>query len=71
MNSVIGKLFVAIHENRVVVYDTVLSKFRKKLDKVEPGVRNIDWFQYNFDKGDIVKFTGSSGKEYVLQKVEV
>lgn len=62
-------LYTVVVSNKVVLFGTNLSDFIKDLKKIEPEIRNYDYYYRKFKKTDQIEFTNSNGKKYHLQKV--
>lgn len=69
MNKELKKAFVAIKDNKVVVFDTNLKDFVTKLNTLEPESRNYMYYYREFGKMKIMEFVNPNGEVYVLQQV--
>lgn len=61
--------YVAINENKVISFDTNLSKFVAGLKKIEPDVKGYQFYNKEFKKNNIIVFVNKNNKVYFLQKV--
>lgn len=61
--------YVAINENKVISFDTNLSKFVAGLKKIEPDVKGYQFYNKEFKKNKIIVFVNKNNKVYFLQKV--
>lgn len=69
MNKELKRAFVAIKNNRVVVFDTNLKDFVTKLNELEPNSRNYMYYYRGFEKQKVLEYVNSDGEIYVLQQV--
>lgn len=69
MNKELKKAFVAIKNNRVVIFDTNLKDFINKLNELEPNSRNYMYYYREFGKKKVLEYVNSKGEVYVLQQV--
>jgi hypothetical protein len=68
MNPNLKALYVAIHENKVEIFDTNLKLFVEQINIAHKDSRNYDWFYRAFSKGNDFQAT-INGKEYFFQKL--
>lgn len=61
-------LYAAISDNKIVFFETNLSKFVDELNNRESNSRNYDYYSKQFKKNDLVEFDNKNGKKYFLQK---
>lgn len=69
MNKDVGSMYVAIVENRVVFWETNLTKFWELIKREEPKFKGYNAFYKDYQKTDVVKFVSASDKIYIFQKV--
>lgn len=62
-------LYVAINENKVVFFDTNLSKFITGLKLLEPNIKSYQYYNKEFKKNKTLIFVNRKNKVYFLQKV--
>lgn len=68
MNERIKKLFVCIHENRVIAFETNLKAFHKIFASIEPEANSYAWLRRHFIKQEIFTFN-HNGKYYTMQQL--
>lgn len=68
MNERIKKLFVCIHENRVIAFETNLKAFHKIFASIEPEASSYASLRRKFIKGEIIA-AHLNGKDYILQQL--
>jgi len=66
----LNALFIAISDNKAVVFDTNLKNMWDKLKAIEPDCRNYDYYYREFKKKSIVVYINPDDKIYVLQRLE-
>ncbi len=62
-------LYVAIVDNKVVVFETNLKLFVEELAKIEKEARNYDYYYRQFKLKNIVLLSNNDDKKYYLQKL--
>ena len=62
-------LYVAIKNNKVIVFDTNLKAFWLKFKKIEPDCRNYDYFYREFKKSKTLQYLDKKEEIYFIQKV--
>lgn len=62
-------LYVAIVDNKVVVFETNLKLFIEELGKIESETRNYDYYYRKFKRSNMVLLLNSDYKTYYLQKL--
>lgn len=68
MNERITKLFSCCLENEVILFETNLSEFQKKFEKIESESNSYRQFNYKFKQTSMFKQT-INGKEYTFQQL--
>lgn len=69
MNKELKKAFVAVKDNKVVVFDTNLKDFIKKLNEIESSSRNYMYYYREFEKKKILEYINPEGEVYNLQQI--
>tara|TARA_B100001059_G_C17790381_1_gene559767 strand:- start:910 stop:1140 length:231 start_codon:yes stop_codon:yes gene_type:complete len=69
MNKRFSKFYVAILDNRVVVFNTNLANFIVELRGIEPGINSLSYYDKRFRKEEIMYYTSRLGKTYTIQKL--
>ena len=62
-------LYVAIKDNRVILFETNLKKFWIAFNKVEPNCRNYDYFYREFKKSNMLQYLNKKEEIYFIQKL--
>lgn len=62
-------LYVAIVDNKAILFETNLKLFIEQLEKVESETRNYDYYYRRFKKSKEQTLVNSDGKTYHLQKL--
>jgi hypothetical protein len=68
MNNRVKKMFVAIYDNEVIVFDTNFSSFYSKFKGIEPGINSQSYYSKLFQTESKLVIRGY-GKEYIWQKL--
>lgn len=68
MNERITKLFSCCLENEVILFETNLSEFQKKFEKIESESNSYRQFNYKFKQSKMFKQT-INGKNYTFQQL--
>ena len=61
-------LYVAIKNNKVVLFETNLKSFVSEFKKMESGVRSLGYYQRGFKESDFLSHVNKNGDLYLLQK---
>lgn len=61
--------YVAICENKVVHYDTNLSKFIDGFKLIEPSIKGYQYYNKEFKRNSRIVFISENDRVYFLQKV--
>ncbi len=69
MNIRLSRFYVAVLDNRVVLFNTNLSAFILELKAIEPGINSLSYYDKQFRKEELIYFTSRIGKTYTLQKL--
>lgn len=60
-------LYIAIADNKAVLFETNLKFFVEAFSNIEPGCRNYEYYYREFKKRMVIEVE-LSGKKYTLQK---
>lgn len=70
-NSNIHNLFIATSGNKAIIVTSSLIDFVEKMKKLEPNVKNRQYYSKHFENNKFYYFQNSvSGQQYVFQKIE-
>ncbi len=62
-------LYVAIKNNRVILFETNLKKFWSAFNEIEPDCRNYDYYYREFKKSNMLQYMNEKEEIYFLQKL--
>ena len=62
-------LYIAIMDNKVVLFETNLVKFVCKMKKIESRTKSYSYYNKKFKAEKIILLTSEFGKVYFLQKL--
>lgn len=68
MNQHVTSLYLAIANDRAVLFSTNLSKFVENLKKLDPAAKSYAYYYKEFQKRDYLELKTESGVVYFLQK---
>ncbi|UPT69407.1 MAG: hypothetical protein M0D53_09355 [Flavobacterium sp. JAD_PAG50586_2] len=68
MNERIKKLFVCVHENKVIAFETNLKAFHTLFIAIEPEASSYAWLRRHFIKEKTI-VVHHNGKDYTLQQL--
>tara|TARA_R110002051_G_scaffold149010_1_gene221536 strand:- start:3561 stop:3794 length:234 start_codon:yes stop_codon:yes gene_type:complete len=70
-NSNISNLYIAINKNKIILIKSALIDFVEEIVKIDPTVKNRNYFSKYFEKNKIYYHQNPvTGEQYVFQKIE-
>ena len=65
------RLFIAIHENKVVCAQTNLVDFVSHMKKIDVSIKSREYYSKHFKENSFYYFQNNiTGKRYIFQKIE-